>query len=141
MEKNNYEQRLRNIEILIDSIKTNLFLLSHRQINRSMRFVQRGGLLTTEPSQTIQDDSIAIRDLLIKHANGIMPAVQLQGQFGDDPDHEDIDYEKFMKKDFTEKEEVKIERKERLQSIQKTAEMQKAKSLKDKEIKEDEHQD
>lgn len=71
-------------------------------IRRSVRNFKIG-LHTTKPSKTIQGEAYTIADLLVKHAGGIMPAVWNQGDFGDDPNHDDEDIMNINRMDFAEK--------------------------------------
>lgn len=68
---------------------------------------KRIGLVTTEPSMTVQGQDLGVKDLLVKHANGILPAIQKEGIFDEDPDHEDEDFSNLQRMDIAERERIR----------------------------------
>ncbi|WNK13157.1 MAG: hypothetical protein [Microvirus sp.] len=94
----------------------------------------KDGLITKKPSKTIQGEAYTIADLLIKHANGIIPAVSLQGLYDEDPTHNDEDMSKTSHLDLAEKQILKENTKYRISEI---AENERIREEKEKAISEE----
>ena len=57
--------------------------------------------------RSVQGDADSIKDLLIKHTQGIIePSALKPGVFLDDPDHDDVDFQELMRLDMAELEEL-----------------------------------
>lgn len=65
-----------------------------------------GKEVSTLPSLTVPDESFTIPELIQKHTSGIPINVERQGQFDDDPTHEDHDKQELLQMDLAEKEQI-----------------------------------
>lgn len=109
------------------------------------KLIRRGGLQFVlqlsdiEPggggSETIQDDSYTIKDLLEKHTKGIDLGLGKVPQYAEDATHDDVDMEKFNNMDHNEKHEVAEQQRERMREL-KLLQDQKKKNKADRLAKE-----
>lgn len=76
-----------------------------KKTNRSNYKVTKGTAYKGK-SLTIQDDSLSIAQLLQKHISGANVR-EKEGVYVDDPDHEDVDGEKFWQMDIADQEDVR----------------------------------
>lgn len=84
-----------------------------------------------EQSMTVPDESYSIKDLLKKHRSGIPVNVERDGQYDDDPDHDDIDRTELLNMDLAEKAEILEQQKELQQAVKdRIEENKKAKAAK-----------
>lgn len=57
-------------------------------------------------SMAVPDDSYTIKEILERHANGMIPAIGKDGMYDEDPDHDDIDLGELNRSDLAEKHEI-----------------------------------
>jgi len=134
MEKNkNIEQQILDT---VRMIGEGLYLQNNYHLRRMATRYNRTGLTTYMPSRTVQGQDYSIKDLLIKHANGVMPAVQMNGQYDETADFDNLTLSDIVHMDKEEIESMlisngqkineltKLLTQERKQEVEKTSEKQ-----------------
>lgn len=78
---------------------------------------KRTGMTSKLPSKTIQGQDYTVNELLIKHANGIFPAVQQNGIYDEEPTHEQVDFSAVNRNDISENKEMKEQVNNEIQKV------------------------
>jgi len=81
---------------------------------------------TEGPSMTVPDESYTIKELVQRHSQGLPAQVGLNGEYDEDPTHEDHDKRELINLDLAEKQEIIEQQKLLQEELKKSMELKKA---------------
>lgn len=82
-----------------------LELTEKSKVRNSKTYVPGKGTKVKGESLTIQDDTLSVAELLLKHINGAEIKGK-EGQYADDPNHDDPDVQAYFQMDIAERQDV-----------------------------------